>query len=184
MTVIESNFSAWITDEFGLIVPGSIRKGHNVFTDFGRQWLRELVIWSIIGDLDTVDDAPYNERRFRWIGVGTGVQYELRSVESLVSPLSVTTGPTTYLRVLPAPTFPTFNSIKYTVAFTGASADFDHHGASVTVSEAGIFVDIDDGGGPGLDPTDSDNIPVAYKTFDALTKAAAQTLTITWEFKF
>lgn len=175
----QSNFKAWLTEEDGTLVPGSERVGHNVFTLEGREWLKYIVALESLGP-----DVALDSRRFRWIGVGAGTQLEITSVEGLVSPLTITTGPDEYLRVLGTRTEPTNFSQKFTTVFTGASADFDHHGASVDVSEAGIFVDVHDGVGTLLDPSDSDNVPVAYKSFEPLTKAQAQTLTITWEFRF
>lgn len=179
---LESNFSAWLTDEGGLLVPGSVRTGHNVFTEVGRLWVSRLVAWTTVGV--TTDDVPGDERRPRWLGVGSGSQLEQRGAERLVAPLTITTAPDAYLRAVAAPAFPVIFSQRYTVAFTGASADFDHHGASVSVSEAGLYVDVDDGGGPLLDPGVGTNQLAFYKSFAALTKLAAQTLTVTWELRY
>lgn len=176
------NFYAWLSDERRRFVPGSLRVGHNVITNFGREWLAQLSAWQTI--TGTSDDVPYTEHRLRWLGVGGGSQLEQKGVVKLVTPLTITTGPNEYIRQLGTLTWVTDFSARYTTVFTGASSDFDHHGASVDVSEAGLYVDYDDGGGPDLSPADDDNVPVAYKAFDALTKAAAQTLTITWELRF
>ena len=176
--LVESNFCAWLS-EGGRIVPGSERRGHNVITDAGREWLSQISVWDSFSP-----DVPVDERRFRWIGVGGGYQSEILSVVALVSPLTLTTGPDEYIRVLGTKSAPVQTSVKFTTVFTGASADLDHHGATVDVSEAGIFVDIHDGAGTLLDPTVGTNVPAAYKAFTALTKAQAQDLTITWEFRF
>lgn len=177
--VVAANFCAWLTDEQGFDIPSSYRRGHNVFTNIGREWLKQIVVWATTGP-----DVAVDTRRFRWIGVGSGVYSEIVNVEQLASPLTVTSGPDTYLRVLGTRTEPTNFSVKYVTVFSGAGADFDHHGASVDVSEAGLYVDVHDGVGTGLDPTDEDNLLVAYKTFSTLTKLAAQTLTISWELRF
>lgn len=168
----ESNFEAWLTDEQGRVVPGSRRVGHNVFTDTGRDWLRDLVSWSALSP-----DVALDSRRFRWVGVGTGSQLELNNIEGLVTPLALSGGD--YITTLPAWTAPTLTSKKFTIVF-GAGA----FGGDYAISEAGIFVDVHDGVGTLLDPSVSDNVPVAYKAFDALTKLDAQTLTVTWEFRF
>lgn len=180
---VESNFRAWLEDDAGLVA-GSVREGHNVLTDHGREWLRRVVVWSLVGTLGSVNDVVLDARRLRWLGLGSGTLTELTNVEGLAAPLSVSIGPTRYLRVLGTRTHPIDTSVKFVTTFSGASADFDHHGASVSISEAGMFADVDTGSGPGLDPSLSIHTPVAYKAFAPLTKLAAQTLTITWEFRF
>jgi hypothetical protein len=182
--LVESNFHAWLTNEAGLVVPGSHRNGHNVFTESGREWLKQVIVWASIGSNLIGDDVPQDERRLRWIGVGSGTLLELTSVGALMSPLSITVSPTMYLRVLGTRAHAIDSAVSYTTSFLGSGVDFDHHGSSVTISEAGIFVDVDSGSGPGLDPSVSVNAPVAYKSFAPLTKLAAQTLTISWEFRF
>ena len=262
----EANFCAWLS-EGGLVVPGSLRRGHNVFTDTGREWVKQLVVWDPLAipftgqfgaaanviagapggqkrvsgltgmsaasvgrylhiinsgdndgsflivtfiDANTVDvvdaspgtipdtnngfidwvetggigDTPVDGRRLRWIGVGDGYLSEITSVNGLAGPLTLATGPDEYIRQLGTKTSPTDYSVLYTTVFTGASADLDHHGTSVDVSEAGIFADVHDGVGTLLDPSLGTHAPVAYKSFAALTKLQAQTLTLTWEFRF
>ncbi|MHC4818898.1 MAG: hypothetical protein ACYTF8_12665 [Planctomycetota bacterium] len=244
--------------------------GHNVFTDFGREWLKQLAVWSTMAtpipgqvgaaatviagapagqkrvggltgmipayngyyinlinsgdndgaflianviDANTADvvdaspgtipdanngtiewtvsiesgDAAVDQRRFRWLGAGSGALLELTSVSALSAPLTITTGPDEYIRAMPAPTFPTTASALFTVVFPGGVGpgdDFWHHGASVDVSEAGIFVDVHDGAGTQLSPAVANQNPVAYKSFAPLTKLAALSLTFTWEFRF
>lgn len=180
---MRANFHACL-QENGLVVPGSRRVGHNVFTNFGREWLAQLVGWSTIGV--STDDIEFTNFKVRWLMVGTGTQLEQVGVARLVSGLTVTTGPDVYLREVPDPPtiFPTTSSVRWVTTYTGASADFDHHGASVDVTEAGLFVDEDSGGGPSLSTGDPNLNPVAYKTFPVLTKLAAQDLIIRWEFRF
>lgn len=179
--MLRSNFKAWLT-EGGLYVPGSLRKGHNVITNSGREWLTQLVGWSTIGI--STDDIPFDTRRFRWLGVGGGSLLELKSVDGLDTPLTITTGPDEYIREIGPLTHVTDFAARYVTTFTGASADFDHQGATVDISEAAIFVDVDSGGGPVLDTSLANNVPAAYKSFSTLTKAQAQDLVITWEFRF
>ena len=173
-----SNFSLWLTEN-GRYVPGSRRVGHNVFTDTGREWLRQLVVWDTFGP-----DVAVDARRLRWIGVGSGNLAELTSVGALDSPLTITTGPSEYIRVLGTRTETTNFSVRYETIFDGMSMDFDHHGASVDISEMGLFADVHDGGGTLLSPSVATHAPVAYKSFDPVTKTTTQTLTILWELRF
>lgn len=185
MTYPESNFWAYLQDERGKVVPGSYREGHNVFTMRGREWLSKLVVWQSLGSFPSAGlDVPVTNERFRWIGVGTSSQLEQVEVNKLVSPLTITTGPDAYIKVVGALSRPTTFSVKFTTTFMGT--EFAHHGAQVVLSEAGLFVDVDPPGAPGpsLSTGSPNNVPVAYKTFDPLTKQTSQTLTIGWEFRF
>lgn len=258
---VESNFHAWLSED-GVVVPGSHRHGHNVFTDFGREWLRDLVSWTLrttyvqggaaatviagagagekriggltgmtsasegrylslggsgdndgvflissfisVNSVDVVDASPgtipdannssivwaelegpgdttAEQRRLRWIGLGTGSALEITSVDQLASPLSITTGPDVFFKVLGTRTEPVITATKYVTAF---AETFAHHGASVDISEAAIFADVHDGTSALLDTAVGTNAPVAYKTFAPLNKLQAQTFTATWEFRF
>lgn len=180
MRTLRSNFWAWLTDPDGRVAGDSRRSGHNVFTDVGAEWLSSLVGWFSIGGSA---DVPSRSDRLRWVMVGNGSQAETPGVRGLISPLTILVGPNVYLRALPVPARQPTSCTRYTIVFTGASTDFDHHGVSVSVSEVGLFPDIDDGGGPVLSTASSGYEPVFYKSFDPLTKLAAQTLTFVWEFR-
>lgn len=176
--MLDANFEIWASDSGGL-VPGSYRRGHNVFTDVGLEWLARATVWSSLSP-----DTAVDERRLRWLGLGSGAQYAHRGVSALVTPLTITTGPDEYIRVLGTRSEPTNNAQRFVTVFTGASADFDHHGASVVVSEAALYADVHDGVGTILDPSQASSVPVAYIVFDPVTKLQAQDLTITWELRF
>ena len=91
-----SNFRALLRRK-GEVVPGSIREGHNVFTDLGRAWMSRLVAWSQVAlsedDIaaliryraahampplspeelaDLAVDHPYTDLRIRGVQVGSG----------------------------------------------------------------------------------------------------------------
>lgn len=182
----KSNFEAFLT-EHGVYVPGSFRKGHNIITEFGREWLSQLTAWEVLGD--PADDSPWTQHRLRWIGVGDDWYPEIKHVTALKAPVIVTGG--NYIATLSAPAWVLGSSgsssaLKYTHAFgSGELPD------AVDVTEAGLFVDRNDSG-TYLDPTlpagdgsHGAHIPVAYKVVDPpLTKALAQTLTIRWELRF
>lgn len=176
--MIQSNFFACLRTEEGLIVPGSARHGHNVLTNFGREWFAQLMVWQTI----TTTDVPYTNDRVRWIGVGSDKHPEVKSVERLKQPVTITIGPNVYLTpVDDPPTFPAANWVQFSRTFS--TSEISHTGA-VTLKEAGLYVDEDSGGGPGLNTGIGTNQIVAYKTFDGLVKFSGFTLEIKWDFRF
>jgi len=177
-----ANFKAFLT-EGGVLVPGSTREGHNVITDYGREWLARLVPWETI--TGALDDVPYSNMRVRWIAVGTGGLVEVPGISQMGS--AVTYDGVNYLcpldpvsgrswRTHPVPT-----SVKFKHEFPGVELP----GIVATPArEAALFADYYDGA-PTLDPTVATHTPVAYKRIDPpLTKGGAQTLTIEWELRF
>jgi hypothetical protein len=180
-----SNVEIFLSDEDGRVDPASIRRGHNVFTDIGRNWLQLAVAWESLGVHDPASgaDAAFDSAyaRFRWIGVGSGYQPEYTTVQRLVSAISITAAPT-YMKTLGTLTRPTPFSVRYTTTFSGA--DFAHHGASITLSEVAVLPDYNDGGGTLFDPALSFVYAAAYRSFDPLIKPVGSTLTVIWEFRF
>ena len=185
---VYSNFSAWLSDEQGRRIPGSFRHGHNVVTRFGKDWLCALVRWTypaapVPNDgsppLSGPSDIVVDERRLRWSAVGTGIQEEDDDVQRLIAALAHSPGQ--YLKALPNPTFPLVTTVRYSITY-GPSA---FAGASVAISEAGLFVDADLGAGHGLVTTVDTNKPVCYKRIEpALAKNNTNTLTINWGLRF
>jgi hypothetical protein len=177
-----ANFRAFLT-EGGVYVPGSARVGHNVITDFGREWLAHLVPWETI--TDTFDDIAYSDMRLRWISVGTGGLIEVPGVTAMANPelydganylcpMDPLSGRS--LRTRPVPT-----SVKYTHDFLGPELPAL---IATPAQEAALFADYYDGGSV-LDPSLATHTPVAYKRIDPpLLKSAAQVLTIEWELRF
>ena len=184
---VGSNFYA-VLRERGKIVPGSVRQGHNVFTITGRNWLSKLASWSAIGP----PDVPFTSRRVRWMGLGIGVGLEVTSVTSLVQPVLATV--TDYLVAIDTVEFPTSTSVRYIREF--GTAEITTGGSPVSLTEAGMFVDIDPATAGGsedvaapsvtttLDPSVSTNPPVSYKAFDPITKTVDFTLEIRWDYRF
>lgn len=179
---MKANFRAFLSEE-GVLVPGSAREGHNVITDYGKQWLTQLVAWeSITG---TFDDIAYSDLRLRWVSIGTGLQLEHPSLSAMVSPLLY--DGVDYLCPLdPASgrtwrTHPVATSVKWVHDFQGPELP----GLIATpAQEAALFADYYDGS-PTLDPSLATHEPVAYKRIDPpLLKSAAQVLTIEWELRF
>lgn len=175
--------------ERGKIVPGSLREGHNVFTISGRNWLSKLCAWSTVSSTD----SPFTERRVRWIGVGTGSLLEVTTVSALSVPSLATS--VDYIAPIQTPEFPSATSVRFIKEF--GTNEITVTGVPVTVSEAGLFADVNPaagaptedipaGGGvtTTLTPTLGSNPPVAYKSFEGLTKTVDFTLEVRWDFRF
>lgn len=179
---MQANFKAFLT-EGGVLVPGSVREGHNVITDYGREWLARLVPWETITGVS--DDVAYSDMRIRWISIGTGGLVEVPGVSQMGNP--VTYDGTNYLCPLdPASgrswrTHPVPTSVKFKHEYPGSELP----GILITpASEAALFADYYNGA-PTLDPTLPTHTPVAYKRiYPPLTKNTIQTLTIEWELRF
>ena len=190
---IESNVSL-LMRHGGKIVPGSRREGHNVFTVTGRNLLSKLISWQTISGID----IPHTNRRVRWIGMGSGSQLEVSTVSALGVPLLAT--PTNYLAPIQGVEFPTSTSVRFINEFS--LNDITVTGAPISVSEAGLFADVNpaqagnanDGAedlphdvgvvDTVLNPGVSINPPVAYKSFEGLTKTVDFTLEVRWDFRF
>jgi hypothetical protein len=187
------NFSALMRCR-GKVVANSRREGHNIFTVTGRNWLTKLVSWRSIAAVDT----PYTQRRVRWMGLGKGVQLEAPTVSSLNNAVLATT--TQYLAAIQIVEFPTSSSVRFIKEFT--LGEITVSSTPVAISEAGLFVDVspaepgnlndgyeDVAYAPGLiettlNPAIATNSPVAYKTFDAMTKTVDFSLEIRWDLRF
>lgn len=144
------------------------RKVHNVFTDIGKTWLRDLCYWSVISN----PDISVEEVRPRWMMVGTGYQLGVQSVTGLVTP--ETFNGTDYLKVLQNPTFSPITTVRYTVDYGGTEL------AGLNLTEFGLIVD-----NGSLSVTSPSQEVVAYRSFLApVTKSAGQTLTLDWELRF
>lgn len=178
---VQSLFRACLKED-GVVVPGSERVGHNVLTNFGAEWLAELLVWQTIGSTD----APFTRRRVRWIGVGDDSHTEVdESIQTLKS--AVTIDGTLYLaeveHSLSTPTGPEFVSpvwVRFTRTFDYGEIS---HSGDVLIKEAGLYADFLDGA-YGLLPTNPLHPVIAYKTFDGLLKSSAFTLELEWSFKF
>jgi len=170
------NFNLVMRDRDGVIVPGSHRFGHNIFTSAGRDLLAQLVAWSAFSD----PDVAYTNRRARYVGLGDGIQIEDAAVVRLVSPLQVSYG--VFLKQLD-PTLTVFVAdtiVSVKVVF--GTAEITYASSSVVVSEAGLYFDVSPGG--VLQVTSSTNVPAFYKSFSPVVKLNSFTMEITWELKF
>lgn len=178
MRELLANVTAFLRKD-GLVVPGSVRRGHNVLTQYGAEWLAQLCAWSAFGS-GAVHDTPMDSRRVRWASVGTGVQLEHVGITQMVAPALVSGSD--YLDAIDPATevsWPVPTSKKLEHVF--GTADLPN---PVTVTEAGLFVDFNDGG-TLLDPTVATNTPIVYKIISpALVKDNTKELVLRWELRF
>jgi hypothetical protein len=174
--VTSANFNARLVDRNGRTVPGSVRNGHNVFTNLGRAVLGQLFSWGSIG----VTDVPNTSRRIRWTGVGVGTQPETTAVAALNAPALLTLGGN-YIKTIDTSrtTFPNLSSVGYVLVFDPAELSF---AGDVVITEAALYADVSPGS--VLTPSAVDNEPMFYKTFEGLVKTPAFSLEITWELRF
>lgn len=161
--------------------------GFNIWTLTGREYLAELIAlqaWS--------PRTLFRDDRVAYIGVGSGAQAEVSEISSLVDPVAYKTGE--YLAVIDAPAeFPTSGTsttnttVRFVREFSPGEISL---GYNVVLTEAGLFTD----GDPDNDwdtsstPTDfttaASRAPVAYKTFEPVTKTTQFTLKVIWDVRF
>jgi len=178
MRELLANVTAFLRED-GHVVPGSIREGHNILTRFGAEWLAQLCAWSTLG-AGVVHDTPLDSRRVRWASVGTGVQLEAVSIAQMVAP-SLVSGSDYLDAIDPGAevSWPVPSSKKLEHVF--GTADLPD---PVTVTEAALFVDFNDGG-TILDPAVATNPPIVYKVISpALVKDSSKELVLRWELRF
>jgi hypothetical protein len=175
--------------ERGKVVPGSRRIGHNILTTFGKNWLSKLVGWSAFGT-----DVPFTNRRVRWMGVGGDAQEEVPGIVSLGDPLRY--DEINYLAQLDSVEFPTTSSVRFNRTFSENEIT-TVPGVPVEIREIGLFADVipgtsgasEDSGhtlasDPILNPAVPTHTPVAYKSFELITKTQDFVLEAQWDFRF
>jgi hypothetical protein len=184
------NFLAFLSDpKSGEVVKGSIRRGHNVLTTAGQNWLTKLVAWQTIA----ATDIPYTHRRIRWMGVGIGSKLEVAGVETLDTPVAYSAGGD-FLAPISSVDHPTSGSVRFTRVY--ATTEITTTPGTVAVTEAGLFPDVspysaggtEDTQAPGYNTTLAPNVgtnpPAAYKAFEAINKTQSFALTIRWTLRF
>lgn len=180
------NFEAYLRDPSGGLVKDSVRKGHNIWTLTGREFLAELMsLFSV-----TTGWVPVRDDRIYYMGVGEGVQSEVESVSALADPVEYRSGE--FLAPIQIPvTFPAAatstprTSVQFIREFASNEISV---GADVIVTEAGLYTngDPDNNNDPGR-PTDfataAGQAPVAYHQFEPITKFIGFTLVLLWEVR-
>jgi hypothetical protein len=172
--------------ERGKLVPGSHREGHNIWTNTGREFLAMLM------SLETPPMVPFRQDRIQYIGVGIGSQIEDASVQGLVQPVEFSTN--LFLATLDIPPsfplLPTRTTVRYHKLFS--ESEITIGAGEVTISEIGLFTNGDPNAVPIYNPGSrnktiavaAQQAPVAYKTFDPVTKKDSLQLEVSWEIRF
>lgn len=163
-------------------------RGHNIWVNTGHQWIRDLLSYSSFSPLT----AP-ETRRIAYIGFGIGgskqdhgavyvpplsVDYPGTTVQSDLNPSLVSLERAVrvvggqYLRLLAPPTFPAPNILKYSESFSLTELTYGGY-TMLPLSEVGLFL-------AGANIASPSNSPVAYETFEPLSKTTDLTLDLTW----
>ena len=173
-------------------------EGKNIWTLTGREYLSELIALNSYSAIET-DRGLFRNDRIAFLGLGIGSQPEVSTVSSLVNPISYDTGAAqsgTFLSVLDTPAiFPSSSSSSTITAVqfskTFGSSDYSvGAGSAIVLTEAGLFTDGDPNndfqvGTVSANWVDSAGFaPVAYKTFEPITKTPDFTMKVVWEVRF
>jgi hypothetical protein len=192
--LIEGFFSA-VCRERGKLVPGTRREGKNIWTLAGREYLARLMSYSAYG-IGSVADTPARNDRIRYLGMGTGTQPEVATVRKLTSPVAFDAGGGQYLGELAIPTYPfqvsstNFgNAVRYIREYSELELSVS---GTIILTEAGLFTDGSPAANPPFTPKTRSlllteaaaQVPVAYKSFEALKKTQSFVLQVAWEVRF
>lgn len=173
--------------ERGKIVPGTLREGHNIWTNTGREFLAMLM------SIETGPSTGFRSDRMGYIGVGTGSTTEDVGVLNLVTPIAYLPGQ--YLAALDTPpTFPLTPS-RTTVQFHRIFAENEittTPGSQVDIAEMGLFTNGSPSAVPIYSPGTRDTgianagtqAPAAYKTFEPVGKTDSLEFEVSWQIRF
>ena len=199
---VESNLRIRLLDGSKVV---DERVGHNIFLDLGREWLAHLVAYESL-----TPPTPYPVKQIRFMGVGIGGTRQLAlsqanapplvdaypgsnsqtdinpKVIRLERPVRVTGSSTIAPSYSPSdvwlgqvqapPEFPTGRSVTFRRSFGITEVSYAPY-LSVPLSEVALFT------GDAM-VNNFNNTPVAYDTFDTLSKTDAFDLEIAWTLRF
>ncbi len=190
-----------IARERGKIV--TMRKGHNIFLDLGREWLAHLISLASLGP-----DVPERNDRIKYMALGIGGTRQIAlshandppygtiysgsnlqtdvdpTVTTLERPVRVTGSEQPYpgiagdawVGAVQAPPEFDSGSVTFRRLFTATDVSYGSF-ASVPVSEIGLLTS-------AADPENYLNTLVAYDTFDTISKTGAVELETVWTLRF
>lgn len=187
------------------------RESHNILTNIGRTWLRNLSGAASYGAIDAgtgyIEGTGYalTSERVAYLGLGVGgsfssapyfaTQEELVTVSALEDYVQITDAPTYLKTVLPQTTvngsFPDSYTIRFSTILASSEVSFATNvsksaqavGTNVPVSEAGLYIS---GATPteNLDHVDNNTRLVAYNIFTPIPVTPNVVLRIDWDFLF
>jgi len=180
------------------------REVHNIFLDLGREWLAQLVSYQSLSP-----DVPFRNDRVRYMGFGVGGNRQIALAAANAPPISPPYSGTN----LQTDTDPLITTMERPVRISGSTAPYPgvvgdewvgsigsadpltiptqttfrrlftqtelSYGpyVSVPVSEVGLFTS-------NADPSNHQNIMIAYDTFDTISKTTAFELEVVWTIRF
>ena len=179
------------------------REGHNIFLDYGREWLSKLIAYLSFG----TPDVPEHDARIRYLGFGIGGTRQVApdfadtaplddygptgafsqtdtnpAIVALERPVRVTGGSGAsspgdlWLGQVQAPaTHATTHSTTFRRLFGQPEISYAPY-VSVPLSEVGLFLS-------DSDTNSSGNVPVAYDTFDTISKTSALEIEVVWTLR-
>jgi hypothetical protein len=171
------------------------REGHNIFLDYGREWLSQLIAYATFSP-----DSFERDARIRYMGFGIGGVRQIApdfadtppltdygpvgaftqtdtdpSVLALERPVRLANN--VWLGQVQAPaTHSTPTSVTFRRLFTSDEISYAPY-TSVPLSEVGLFLD-------EANPAFFGNNCVAYDTFDTLSKTTSFELEVSWTLRF
>jgi hypothetical protein len=177
------------------------RSSHNIFLNYGREWLAELVSLNTAG-------ATFRTDRIRYMAYGIGGTSQLLSATTIQSLYAGWSGYTTpaqsdvdptvtgleypvevsssdyYDDVKQPATFPQAGIVRFTAIAGYNEISYSGGPTSVPLSEIGLFTEgvTDQTVAPEAAPPE--RYMVAYNTFDTLSKTASYVLQADWELRF
>lgn len=166
-------------------------EGKNIWTNTGRQYLADLIRYSNYSSSTKVRDD-----RIAYFGVGTGTQTASVGITSLVTPVAfdALNGADKFLALIDSSTQSaeaTYTSVTFEREFATDEL-VDSSGNPLVLREVGLFTNGDEGNSYAIGIESINGIngdtpgfaPMAYKTFEPITKTQDYTLTITWQVRF
>jgi hypothetical protein len=180
------------------------RDGHNIWLNLGREYLSQLIAYATFSP-----DTTERDDRVRYMGfgiggtrqlapaaadnppisppyIGTNLQTDLdATVTYLERPVRISGSDTNYpgligdvwVGQIQAPaTHDTATSVTFKRLFTSGEVSYTPF-LSVPLSEVGLFTS-------AADPNNYRNNPIAYDTFDTLSKTLAVEIEVDWTIRF
>lgn len=180
------------------------RDGHNIWLDLGREYLAQLISLTSFSP-----DTPVRNDRIKYMGVGIGGTQQLAlgaansapvsppytgtnsqtdtdpTITTLERPVRLSGSATSYPgisgdvwvgEVQVPPDLTSSTEVTFQRVFSSGEVNYGQF-LSVPLSEIGLFTS-------AADPVNYLNNPVAYDTFDTLSKTAAVDLEVVWTIRF
>jgi hypothetical protein len=178
------------------------REGHNIFLNLGREWIANLIGYQTLNP-----DVPQETNRIRYIGLGIGGTRQIAPAVANAAPITpdyagtnnqTDTDPTVTTLERPVrlsggtgtpqagdewvgeiqapPDHPLASQSVFTRVFTQIEISYAPY-ITVPLCEAGLYT-------AAADPEFYLNNPVAYDTFDTISKTSAVELEVEWTIRF